>query len=216
MWQKVNPKSFRLKTTTTWDSQWYASPKKMWDLFLEDKEIRDFINNKLPDSWISKIMIFRSSSKVNIEIYTSKPWVIIWRQWSQIDEIKKTLDRKYSRNFDINVKELKTPDLESAIVASNIARAVERRIAYRRAIKQAISRSVEAWAIWIKVYIWWRLNWAEIARGEFYKEWNIPLHTIRSDVSYAIERANTVYWVLWIKVWIYRWEVFNKKSNKLD
>ena len=215
MWQKVNPKSFRLKIVTTWDSQWYASTKNMWDLFLEDVVIREFINKKLPDSWISKIGISRSSSKVFIDIYTSKPWVIIWRQWSQIDIIKKTLDRKFNRNFEINVKEIKKPDLESAIVASNVARAVEKRVAYRRAIKQAISRSVEAWAIWIKIYIWWRLNWAEIARSEFYKEWNIPLHTIRSDISYAIERANTVYWVLWIKVWIYRWEVF-KKSNKLD
>lgn len=215
MWQKVNPKSFRLKTITTWDSQWFAPSEKIWDLFLEDKLIRDFINKKWPDSWIAKIAVLRSWSKVFVEIYTSKPWIIIWRQWSQVDEIKKLLDKKFNRNFEINIKEVKKPDLESVIVASNIARAVEKRVAYRRAIKQAISKSIESWALWIKVYIWWRLNWAEIARSEFYKEWNIPLHTIRSDVSYAIERANTVYWVLWIKVWIYRWAVFNR-ANKLD
>ena len=185
----------------------------MSQFVIEDKEIRDYLLTKLQDSWISKIWISRSSSKVAIDIHTSKPWIIIWRQWSQIDEIKKVLDKRFWKEFEINVREVKKPDLEAAIVANNVARAIEKRVAYRRAVKQAISRSIDAWALWVKIYVWWRLNWAEIARWEFYKEWNIPLHTIRSDISYFIDRANTTYWVIGVKVWIYRWEVFNKKKN---
>ena len=208
MGQKVNPNSIRLKITKQHESKWYAPVKSMWDLVIEDKKIRDFLSWKLKEAWIDKIEIARTSSNVLINIFTSKPWVVIWRQWAQIDELKILLDNKFSKKFELNVREIKKPDLSASISADIIARAIEKRVPYRRAIKQQIWRIIDAWAKWAKVFIWWRLNWAEMARSEFYKEWNIPLHTLRSDIDYSLERANTTYWVLWIKVWIYKWEVF--------
>lgn len=213
MWQKVNPKCFRLKVNTTWDSRWYVPLRKLADCTLEDLAIRGFFNKKLKDSWISKILISRTNSKIYVDIYTSKPGVIIWRQWAQIDDLKKLVDKKFNKNIEINIKEIKKPETEAPIVAENIARSIEKRIAYRRAAKQAIAKSMEAWALWVKIFVAWRLNWAEIARWEYYKEWTIPLQTLRSDISYATERANTTYWVIWIKVWIYRWQVFNNAKK---
>lgn len=208
MGQKVNPNSIRLRITKDHESKWYSPIKSMWDLVIEDKKIRDLLYIKLKEAWISKLEIARTSSNVVVDIFTSKPWVVIWRQWAQIDELKSILDKKFSKRFELNVREIKKPDLSAAVSADIIARAIEKRVPYRRAIKQQIWRVIDAWAKWVKVYIWWRLNWAEIARWEFYKEWNIPLHTLRSDIDYATERANTTYWVLWLKVWIYKWEVF--------
>jgi len=208
MGQKVNPNSIRLKITKQHESKWYSPIKWMWDLVVEDKKIRDFLYIKLKEAWISKFEIARTSSNVVVDIFTSKPWVVIWRQWAQIDELKTLLDKKFLKRFDLNVREIKKPDLSAAVSADIVARAIEKRVPYRRAIKQQIWRVMDAWAKWCKIYIWWRLNWAEIARWEFYKEWNIPLHTLRSDIDYSPERANTTYWVLWIKVWIYKWEVF--------
>lgn len=208
MGQKVNPNSIRLKITKQHESKWYAPVKSMWDLVIEDKKIRDFLSSKLKEAWIDRFEIARTSSNVVVDIFTSKPWVVIWRQWAQIDELKIVLDNKFSKKFELNVREIKKPDLSAAVCADIIARAIEKRVPYRRAIKQQIWRTIDAWAKWVKVFIWWRLNWVEMARSEFYKEWNIPLHTLRSDIDYAIERANTTYWVLWIKVWIYKWEVF--------
>lgn len=208
MGQKVNPNSIRLRITKDHQSKWYSPIKSMWDLVIEDKNIRDFLYTKLKEAWIDKFEIARTSSNVVIDIFTSKPWVVIWRQWAQIDELKSLLDKKFWKKFELNVREIKKPDLSAAVSADIIARAIEKRVPYRRAIKQQIWRVIDAWAKWVKVYIWWRLNWAEIARWEFSKEWNIPLHTLRSDIDYATERANTTYWVLWIKVWIYKWEVF--------
>ena len=208
MGQKVNPNSIRLKITKQHESKWYAPIKSMWDLVIEDKRIRDFLTSKLNEAWIDRFEIARTSSNVVIDIFTSKPWVVIWRQWAQIDELKILLDKKFSKRFELNVREIKKPDLSAAISADIIARAIEKRVPYRRAIKQQIWRVMDAWAKWVKIFIWWRLNWVEMARSEFYKEWNIPLHTLRSDIDYAIERANTTYWVLWLKVWIYKWEVF--------
>jgi len=213
MGQKVNPNGLRLKITKTWDSKWFAPISKMWDLVIEDKRIRDYLKSKLVESWVSKIEIARTSSRVILDIHTSKPWVVIWRQWAQIDELKTNLDRLFKKDFELNVREIKKPNLESAIIAEWVARAIEKRVPYRRAIKQAIARATEDWAQWVKIYIWWRLNWAEIARWEFYKEWNIPLHTLRTDISYSRERANTTYWVLGIKVWVYRWEVFDREIS---
>lgn len=214
MGQKVNPTSFRLKINKTWSSTWFASTWKMWDLVIEDKQIRDFLTKKLPESWILKFQISRSSTKVVVDINTAKPWVVIWRQWAQIDELKIALDNKFRKDFELNVKEIKRPDIESEIIAENIARSIENRIPYKRVIKQAIWRAVESWVKWVKIYIWWRLNWAEMARWEYYKEGNIPLHTLNSDISYSRNTANTTYWALWIKVWTYKWDVFKKNWQK--
>lgn len=210
MWRKVNPKCFRLKNTVSWDSICYASNKNIADVVHEDIKIRKFLKSKLPDSWIARIVISRTWTKIMIDIETSKPWVIIWRQGSQVEDLKKQLDMKFNRIFELNIKEIKKPDLEAEVVAENLTSAIEKRIAYRRASKQAISRTMEAWALGVKIHVWWRLNGVEIARWEFLKEGNIPLHTIRSDISYATAEAHTTYWIIWVKVWIYRWQVFNK------
>ena len=210
MGQKVNPNWLRLKINKEHQSKWFFSVRSMWDLVIEDEKIRRFLSSRLKEAWIDRFEILRTSSKVIIDIYTSKPWVVIWRQWAQIDELKVILDKKFWRDFELNVREIKKPDLSAKVSADIIARAIEKRVPYRRAIKQQIWRIIDSWAKWVKVRISWRLNWVEMARAEFYKEWNIPLHTLRSDIDYALEEAQTTYWVLWIKVWIYKWEVFKK------
>jgi len=210
MGQKVNPNWLRLKINKEHQSKWFFPVRSMWDLVIEDEKIRRFLSSRLKEAWIDRFEILRTSSKVIIDIYTSKPWVVIWRQWAQIDELKVILDKKFWRDFELNVREIKKPDLSAKVSADIIARAIEKRVPYRRAIKQQIWRIIDSWAKWVKVRISWRLNWVEMARAEFYKEWNIPLHTLRSDIDYALEEAQTTYWVLWIKVWIYKWEVFKK------
>ncbi|MCD5382977.1 30S ribosomal protein S3 [Candidatus Gracilibacteria bacterium] len=208
MGQKVNPNSIRLKITKQHESKWYAPVKSMGDLVIEDKKIRDFLSSKLKEAGIDRFEIARTSSNVVVDIFTSKPGVVIGRQGAQIDELKIVLDNKFSKKFELNVREIKKPDLSAAVCADIIARAIEKRVPYRRAIKQQIGRTIDAGAKGVKVFIGGRLNGVEMARSEFYKEGNIPLHTFRSDIDYAIERANTTYGVLGIKVWIYKGEVF--------
>ncbi len=210
MGQKVNPKVIRIGITRDWDSKWYAKKANYRKLFHQDLAIEKLILEKLEKEGFSKIEIMRTQGKVIINIYTSKPGLIIGRGGEVIEKLKDMLSKKFKESFAINIKEVKKPMLDSKIVAETIARQVEKRISYRRAAKVAIEKIMEAGAIGAKVYLGGRLNGVEIARSEFFSKGKIPLHTFRADIDYTSTAAMTTYGKIGIKVWIYKGEVFKK------
>jgi len=178
--------------------------------------IREILKKEL--HWIPTwdIFISKNDNAISIDIYTAKTALVVWKTWENKDKIENLVSKKLWFKVVLNVKEIKKPDLNSKVVAFSISNQIEKRMPYKRAMKQAISKAIEKWAKWIKVKVSWRLNWAEIARNETFKEWNIPTQTIRADIDYSTARAETVYWTIWLKVWIYKWDIFKKKINKLD
>jgi len=210
MGQKVNPKVIRLGITHDWDTKWYAGKKNYGKLFHQDLAIENLIRKSLESDGLSKIEIMRNQGKVIINIYTSKPGVIIGRGGELIEKLKETLHKEFKATFAINIKEIKKPMLDAMIVAESIARQVEKRISYRRAAKMSIDKIIETGAIGAKVYLGGRLNGVEISRGEFFSKGKIPLHTFRADIDYASIAANTAYGKIGIKVWIYKGDVFKK------
>lgn len=213
MGQKVHPKGIRIGVNRTWDSKWYANKRNFAKFFLQDAEIRKAINDKIKDSGIARIEIERSIKNVIINVYTSKPGVIIGRQGAAIDQLKAELEKKFNERFEINIKEIKKPELEAELVADTIARQIEKRVAYRRAAKMAIQKSREKGALGVKVFVGGRLNGVEIARSEMFTEGKIPTQTLRADISYAMDRASTTYGIIGVKVWIYRGEIFNSTQE---
>ncbi len=206
MGQKVHPHGLRVGIIKTWDSKWYAG-KDYEKFLLEDIKIREFIKEKLFLSGISKVEIERASNKARISIYTAKPGMVIGRQGSNIELLKSDLKKMTESSIDINIVEVKTPDLDATLVAENIAAQLERRIAFRRAMKQCVGRSMRMGAKGIKIQCGGRLGGAEIARSESYREGSIPLHTLRADIDYGTAEAHTTYGRIGVKVWIYKGEV---------
>ncbi len=209
MGQKVNPNGARLKITHLWSSTWFASGKKYRDLFLQDVKIKRYINKRLPDAGISEIEIDRSK-RISVVIHTSKPGVIIGKQGAQIEELKKDLERTFGGAFDVNIQEIRSPDTEAAVIAETIQGQIQRRMPYRRAAKMAIEKGMQAGALGIKVKVSGRLNGAEIARTELFKDGNIPLQTLRANVQFAKKHASTTYGTIGVKVWVYKGMVFKK------
>jgi len=214
MGQKVSPKSIRMQITHTWPGKWFARKRKYTDLLIRDIKLRKTINELLPDSGISKIEIQRSNKKLSVTINTAKPGIIIGKQGDKIEDLKKKLKAEFDEQMEINIKEIKKPDLDAQVVGDSIARQIERRIAYRRASKQAIQKAIDAGAIGVKVFVSGRLNGVDIARREYFKEGNIPLHTFRADIDYAKSTAVTTYGAIGIKVWIYKGNIY--KHDKID
>lgn len=212
MGQKVNPNILRVGVTRGWASNWFAGKDEYAALLHEDFAIRKFILDKYKNAGVSKVEIERFANKTHVNIHTAKPGVIIGRQGDNIQKIKDILDKKFRGPIEVNIKEVKAPDLDATIVAANIAYQISRRIPFRRAVKFALSRVMEQGAVGVKIQVAGRLNGAEIARTEHYKEGNIPLHTFRSDIDYALEEANTTYGIIGVKVWICKGEVFDKPS----
>ena len=206
MGQKVNPHGLRVGVIKGWESNWYAD-KDYEKFLLEDIKIREFIKEKLFLSGISKVDIERASNKARITIYTAKPGMVIGRQGSNIELLKKDLKKLTDANIDINIQEIKQPDMDATLVAENIASQLERRIAFRRAMKQCVGRTMRVGAKGIKVKVGGRLGGAEIARSESYREGSIPLHTLRADIDYGTAEAHTTYGRIGVKVWIYKGEV---------
>jgi len=204
--QKVNPHGFRVGVIKDWDSKWFAD-KDYEKYLLEDIKIREYIKAKLMLSGISRITIERAAQKTRISIYTAKPGMVIGRQGSNIDVLKNELKQFTDSNVDINIVEIKTPDMDATLVAENIASQLERRIAFRRAMKQSVTRTMRLGAKGIKITCGGRLGGAEIARSESYREGSIPLHTLRADIDYGTAEAHTTYGRIGIKVWIYKGEV---------
>lgn len=210
MWHKVSPIAFRIPYIKTWKSTWYEDKKTYKDSLNLDLKVREILKAEL--SWIPvwDILISKDQDIVKVVVYTSKATLILWKTWEQKEAIENKISKKILKKVSLEVREIKKPDVNAKIVWFMIANQIEKRLPYKRAIKQAIWKAMEKWAKWIKVKVWWRLNWAEIARKETFKEWRIPTQTVRSDIEYVSSRAETVYWTLWIKVWIYNWDIFKK------
>lgn len=211
MGQKVNPISNRLGIVRGWDSNWFGG-KDFGDSLLEDSKIRKYLNARLGDASISKIVIERTLKLVTITVCTARPGLIIGKGGEKVDKLKEELKKVTDKEVQINIFEVRKPELDATIVANNVARQVEGKISYRRAIKMAIANTMRAGAEGIKIQISGRLNGAEIARSEMFKEGRTPLHTFRADIDYCKAEALTKVGLLGIKVWICRGEVFGKKD----
>ena len=211
MGQKVNPISNRLGIVRGWDSNWFGG-KNFGDNIVEDQKIRKYLNERLAKASVSKIVIERTLKLVTITICTARPGIVIGKGGQDVDKLKEELKKLYDKEIQINIFEVKKPELDANIVATNIARQVEGKIAYRRAIKMAVANTMRAGAEGIKVQITGRLNGAEMARKEMYKEGRTPLHTFRADIDYCHTEALTKVGLLGIKVWICRGEVYGKRA----
>jgi len=211
MGQKTNPISNRLGIIRGWDSNWYGG-NDYGDTLLEDSKIRKYLSARLAKASVSRIVIERTLKLVTITVCTARPGIIIGKGGQEVDKLKEELKKITDKEVQINIYEVKRPELDAVIVANNIARQLEGKVAYRRAIKMAIASTMRMGAEGIKVQISGRLNGAEMARSEMYKEGRTPLHTLRSDIDYALGEALTKVGLLGIKVWICRGEVYGKKD----
>ena len=211
MGQKVNPISNRLGIIRGWDSNW-ADSKKQSEIILEDYKLRKYLNVRLATCSVSRIVIERTLKLVTITICTSRPGIIIGRGGKDVEKLKEELKTITDKDVQINIFEVKRPELDAAIVASTIARQIEGKVAYRRAVKMAVAATMRAGAEGIKVQVSGRLNGAEMARSEMFKDGRTPLHTLRADIYYALAEAHTKVGVIGIKVWICRGEVYGKRD----
>ena len=209
MGQKTNPIGLRLGIIKSWESRWY-SEKDYSKLLQEDINLRNFLMKKLSTAGISKIIIERPAKLANITLHTSRPGVIIGKKGSDIEKLKKSVTKMISGDVNINILEVKKPELDSQLVADNIAQQLEKRVAFRRAMKRAVQSAMRLGAGGIRVNCSGRLGGAEIARTEWYREGRVPLHTLRADVDYGVSRANTTYGICGVKVWIFKGEKFEK------
>lgn len=216
MGQKVHPHGLRVGVIKEWDTRWFASKKDFADYLLEDHKIREYLKKKLFPAGVSKIMIERTLNKIVVNIYTAKPGIVIGRGGAGVDILKNELLKLTGKNIVVNIIEVKSPELDAQLVAENIAAQLERRISFRRAMKQSISRTIKSGAKGIKVQCSGRLGGAEIARSEGYHEGSIPLQTIRADIDYGFAEAHTTYGRLGIKVWIYKGEVLPGKKAPIN
>ncbi len=206
MGQKIHPHGLRLGIIKTWDAKWYAGKDFAANLH-EDLKIRKFIKTKAFSAGVSKLVIERASNRVKVIIHTAKPGMIIGRGGAGIEDMKKSLKQLTGKHIDINIAEVRQPDMDAQLVAENIAAQLERRIAFRRAMKQSIQRTMRVGAKGIKVMVGGRLGGAEIARSEAARDGSIPLHTLRADIDYGTAEAHTTYGLIGVKVWIYKGEI---------
>lgn len=211
MGQKVNPISNRLGVIRGWDSNWFGG-KKYGETLLEDSKLRKYLNVRLAKSSVSRIVIERTLKLITITVCTSRPGVIIGKGGAEVDKLKEELKKITDKDVQINIFEVKRPELDAQIVASTIARQIEGKIAYRRAVKMAVAATMRSGAEGIKVQVSGRLNGAEMARSEMFKEGRTPLHTLRADIDYALVEAHTKVGVIGVKVWICRGEVYGKRD----
>ena len=213
MGQKVNPIGLRLGINRGWDSVWFSKKRVYGKFLIEDYKIREYVKKNVVNSGVSQVLIERTSKKCIVSIYTSRPGFVIGKKGSDIDKIKKNLAKISSTEISLNIKEVKKPELNAYLVAENIAQQLVKRIAFRKTMKRAIQSALRLGAKGIKVCLSGRLAGNEIARTEWQREGSVPLHTFRADVDYAEAEALTTYGIIGVKVWIYKGEVFSKKTN---
>lgn len=214
MGQKVNPHGLRVGVIKNWDSRWFVSDQEFGDTLVSDHKLRTFLKKKEQQAGVPKIEIERAGDMVRIYIHCAKPGMIIGRRGTEIDKLKAECEKMLGKTVSINVVEIKQPDLDAQLVAENIASQLEKRISFRRAMKQSIGRTMRLGAKGIKVAVSGRLGGAEIARSEHYHEGTIPLQTIRADIDYGFWEANTTYGKIGVKVWIYKGEVLAESTEK--
>ena len=214
MGQKVNPHGMRIGIVKTWDANWYADKQEYVDNLHEDIKIRKYLmEDLLKEDSVSKVETERSKNRLKITIHTAKPGMVIGRGGAGIEDIRKGLKAYTDKRVDINIQEIKKPNLDSNLVAASIAEQLERRIAFRRAMKSSVGRTMREGAKGIKIVVSGRLGGAEIARSESYREGSIPLHTLRADIDYGFAEANTTYGRIGVKVWIFKGEVLPEKKK---
>jgi small subunit ribosomal protein S3 len=217
MGQKVNPTGLRLGIVRGWESNWYGGKGNSFsEKLIEDQKIREYILARIPKGGISKIVIERTLKRITLTIHTARPGVVIGKGGSEVDKLKEEVKQLTGKDVQINIFEIKRPELDAKLVGESIAQQLKARISYRRAMKQAISSAMRVGAQGIKIKVSGRLGGAEMARTEMYKEGRIPLHTLRADIDYAISEANTVYGIIGIKVWVFKGEVFGKRDLSLN
>ena len=215
MGQKVNPHGLRVGIIKEWDSVWYAE-RDFSKILLEDHNIRKFLNKKLAKARVSRIIIKRTTDRIKIFLHTATPGIVIGRNGQAIQELTQELQKLTGSKVDVNIQEIKRPELDSKLVAEDIARQLEERVTFRRAMKQAMTRTMKMGAKGIKTAVSGRLGGADIARTEHYHEGTIPLQTLRADIDYGFAEADTTYGKLGVKVWIYKGEVLPHKAKKQE
>jgi small subunit ribosomal protein S3 len=213
MGQKVHPIGIRLGIVKDWSSKWYADSKTFPEYIRKDHQLRVHIKKKLKDASVSRIAIERPAKKVNITIFTARPGIVIGKKGEDIEKLRAELAKLVDMQLNdlhINISEIRKPELDAQLVAEGIAQQLERRVMFRRAMKRAVTNTMRIGAQGIKVKVGGRLNGAEIARSEWYREGRVPLHTLRADIDYGVATAHTTYGVIGVKVWIFKGEVFDK------
>ena len=214
MGQKINPTGLRIGVIKDWESRWYAKKADFGDTLVEDYELREYLLETLAPAGVPKVEIERSAKRVRINIHVAKPGMVIGRGGAEIEKLKATLEKKIGKEVSLNIIKIKNPDVNAQLVAESIASQLERRISFRRALKQAIGRAMKLGAKGIKCQVSGRVGGAEIARSETYKEGTIPLQTIRADIDYGFAEAKTTYGRIGVKVWIYTGEVLQVSNNE--
>ena len=212
MGQKVNPTGFRVGIIKDWNSKWYADSKNFADYLVEDQKIRKFLKKKLYLAGISKIEIERTAKAIKINLHVAKPGIVIGKGGAGVESVKEELKKLIGKDVNLNIVGVENVDTDAQLVAENIAGQLERRISFRRAMKQCMQKSVKAGALGIKTAVSGRLGGADMARTEFYKEGNIPLQTLRADIDYGFAEADTTYGKIGVKVWIYKGEILPEKK----
>ena len=215
MGQKVHPHGMRVGVIKNWSSKWYADSKDFAKFVIEDNKIRKELKKELYQARISDMIIERTNSEVRVTLHTAKPGLVIGKNGAQLEELKKKLQKELGREISINVVEIRKPDLDSQVVAETVAASLEKRMSFRKAMKQAIQKTRKAGAKGIKIAVSGRLGGAEMARTEFYSEGTVPLQTIRADIDYGFAEADTTYGKLGVKVLIYKGEILGNKKERL-
>ena len=218
MGQKVNPHGMRVGVIQDWDAKWYAE-KDFADTLHEDLAVREYIAKKLSDASVSRVEIERAANRINVSIHTAKPGMVIGKGGTEVDALRNGLNKLTGKRVHVNIVEIKRPDMDATLVAKSIAEQLENRISFRRAQKQAIQRTMRSGAKGVRTMVAGRLNGADIARSESFAEGSVPLHTIRADIDFANEEADTTYGKIGVKVWIYKGEILpvvkeEKKGGK--
>ena len=215
MGQKVNPVGLRLGIVKTWESRWFGG-KNYAEYILEDYRLRKFIKDKLYHAGVSRIEIERSSKRVRLRIYTSRPGIVIGKKGAEISLLKKEIEKMTDREILIDIQEVRKPEIDAQLVAENVALQIERRVAFRRAMKRGVSSAMRFGALGVKIICSGRLGGAEMARTEWYREGRVPLHTLRADIDYGFIEARTTYGVIGVKVFIFKGEILKKDEAEIE
>lgn len=216
MGQKVHPTGFRLGISKDWTSKWYANSRDFADNLEQDLKVREYLRIKLKQSSVSRIQIERPARSAHITIHTARPGMVIGKKGEDIESLRKHLSQMMEVPVTVNIEEIRKPELDALLVAESVAQQLERRIMFRRAMKRTVTNAMRIGAKGIKILVGGRLNGAEIARSEWYREGRVPLHTLRADIDYGTAEAHTTYGIIGIKVWIYKGEVFNAEDKPAE
>jgi small subunit ribosomal protein S3 len=216
MGQKVNPTGFRLGISKKQNANWYAKGKDFSTNLIQDLKVREYFKNKLKNASISKIELERSAENFVVSIYTSRPGIIIGKRGEEIDNLKKAVEKIVKKPSQINIKEVKKPDLDAQILAEGVAQQLEKRVMFRRAMKRTVQSALRQSAKGVRIEVSGRLNGAEIARTEWYREGRVPLHTLRADIDYGTAEALTTYGIIGVKVWVFKGEVMGDPFKQED